>query len=146
MLGAFRPGACVRLSVVLLILCAMAPAAADDGLEHVGPQHVNRAHAGWPIDDFTLTDQQGDPFTLRRLQGRWTFVTFGDTRCGEPCTAALSAAQGLTQRILRTEAVLTTQVLFVSLDPTGDKPPQLRQYLAPYDKHFVGATGSWSTL
>jgi len=101
---------------------------------------------GWPVDAFTLVDQHGKKFAQERLLGRWTFVLFGDTHCDQPCAAALAALLGLSQRIARTEAVLTTQVVFVSLDPKRDTPPRLREYLAPYDKHFIGATGSPQTL
>jgi protein SCO1/2 len=50
------------------------------------------------------------------------------------------------QRIAPTEAVKTTQVLFVSLDPERDTPEILRRYLASFDARFIGASGSWQTL
>lgn len=113
---------------------------------HGASQPVNRASAGWPVDRFTLTDQHGKPFTEQRLEGRWTFVLLGDTRCGEPCAAALAALRGMCERIARTEALKTTQVLFVSLDPNRDASDRLREYMAPYDEHFVAASASKETL
>jgi len=132
-----------RIVVLLCVLCAAAsaPAAA-----HHEAQPVNRAYEGWPVDDFTLTDHHGKAFTREQLRGRWTFVLFGDTRCAEPCAAALSAMTGLSERIFRSDAILTTQVLFVSLDPARDTPARLQKYLASYDKHFIGVTGAWPTL
>jgi protein SCO1/2 len=105
-------------------------------------QRENRTVAGWPVGAFTLVDHLGKEFTQDRLQGRWTFVLFGDSRCADPCTAALSALGGLVKRIAGTEATKTTQVLFISLDPERDTQLRLRQYLAPYDQHFIGATGA----
>jgi len=113
---------------------------------HGASQAVNRASAGWPVDSFTLTDQDGKPFTEQRLEGRWTFVLLGDTRCGEPCAAALAALSGMCERIARTDAVKTTQVLFVSLDPDQDAPDRLREYMAPYDQHFIAASASKKAL
>jgi protein SCO1/2 len=112
---------------------------------HDAEQRVDRSLQNWPVDAFTLVDQHGRKFTRERLLGRWTFVLVADTRCAEPCSAALSALSGLMQRIHRSDAVLQTQVLFVSLDP-ADTPARLKQYLAPYDTLWVGATGAPRTL
>lgn len=128
--------------LLVCVLCATAPALSHDERT----QNINRAYEGWPVDEFTLVDQAGKSFTQQRLQGRWTFIVFGDTNCGEPCIGALSAMNALSQRIFRTDAILTTQVLFVSLNPGRDTPSRLQEYLAPYDKQFIGATGSWPTL
>jgi protein SCO1 len=114
--------------------------------DHAETQRVNRVAAGWPIDAFALVDQRGEPFTQQQLQGRWTFVLLGDVRCGEPCTSALSTLAGMYRRIARTEAMKTTQVLFISLDPERDTATQLRKYLAPFDERFIGAIGSRQTL
>lgn len=124
------------------ILAAVTPTPAD----HSKSQRVNRMSQGWPIDDFTLVDQHGKAFTREQLERRWTFVLLGDTRCAEPCRAALSALAGMCRRIARTGAMKTTQVLFVSLNPEQDSPASLQEYLTPFDNRFIGATGSRQTL
>ncbi|HYU68028.1 MAG TPA: SCO family protein [Burkholderiales bacterium] len=126
----------------LLVLALAAPAAAD----HTESQRVNRDLEGWMVGDFSLIDHNGRAFTQARLSGQWTFVLFGDTRCSERCTSALAALAGMCRRIARTEAVKTTQVLFVSLDPEYDSAQGLRRYLAPFDERFIGARGSRETL
>jgi protein SCO1 len=118
------------------------PALAHDGES----QRVNLASQGWPVDSFTLVDQYGNTFTQERLQGQWTFVLFGDTHCGQPCTEALSALVAMDQRIARAKAIKTTQVLFVSLDPQRDTPEVLRQYLTSFGDHFIGVSGSLEAL
>jgi len=118
------------------------PALAHDGES----QQVNLASQGWPVDSFTLVDQYGNAFTQERLQGQWTFVLFGDTHCGQPCTAALSALVAVEQRIARAKAIETTQVLFVSLDPERDTPEILRRYLTSFHERFIGVSGSLQTL
>jgi len=130
---------CGRALLVAILGLGLTPHAAA---RHGASQPVNSGSAGWPVDSFTLIDQDGKPFTEQRLEDRWTFVLLGDTRCGEPCAAALAALRGMCERIARTEAVKTTQVLFVSLDPDQDAPDRLREYMAPYDEHFVAASAS----
>lgn len=134
---------CALTLLVAILGLGMIP---HSSARHGASQPVNRASAGWPVDSFALTDHNGKPFTQRRLEGRWTFVLLGDTRCGEPCATALSALRGMCERIARTEAVKTTQVLFVSLDPDQDAPDRLREYMAPYDEHFVAASASKEAL
>jgi protein SCO1/2 len=130
----------LAVMVALLGVGFAVPAAA----EPAGPQRVSRLSGGWPVEDFALTDQHGRPFTQDQFIGQWTFVLLGDTRCGEPCASALAALTGMRQRIAGTSRVKTTQVLFVSL--AQDSPEQLRRYLAPYDEHFIGASGPPQTL
>jgi protein SCO1/2 len=127
-----------RFATAALAATLAVPALADQA----EPQLVNRELAGWMVGEFTLVDYQGNAFTAEQLAGRWTFILLGDTRCGERCTSALAALAGVVQRIARTEAVKSTQVLFVSLDPARDSIASLRRYLAPYGPRFIGARGS----
>jgi protein SCO1/2 len=117
------------------------------GADHAPRQAANRQLEGWVVGGFTLTDQDGRAFTQERLRGRWTFVVLGDTAsCAQPCDAALAALAGLCQRIAPADAMKTTQVLFVSLDPRRDTRERLRAYLAAFDARFIGATGALPVL
>lgn len=133
-----------RLTASLLALMFALPALAD----HAPRQAARHELDGWALAPFTLTDQNGRDFNQERLHGRWTFVLFGDsTVCPQQsCGAALKALVGLSQRIAPTDAMKTTQVLFVSLDPQRDTPARLRQYLANFDPGFISATGTPATL
>jgi protein SCO1/2 len=132
-------------SLLGMLMGACAPALAQNE-PSPPPQRKSPALEGWPIEPFGLVDHHGRKLTESGLRGRWTFVLFGDTRCGAPCTSALTALSGLSKRIERSDAILTTQVVFVSLDPAHDNRARLRQFLAPYEKEFIGATGSRQTL
>jgi protein SCO1/2 len=140
------PGLKVRRFLLVIFyflgLAAITPALAH----HNEAQRVNRVTEGWPTDAFSLLDHHSKEFTQDRLRGRWTFVLLGDTHCAEPCVAALSALAGMCRRIAPTEALRTTQVLFISLDPERDTPTRLQKYLATFDERFIGATGSKQTL
>jgi len=127
-------------------LCAAMLATSPALAGHNPVQPVNRSVAGWPVGDFALTDDRGQPFTQDRLRRRWTFVVLGDTQCAEPCAAPLAALAGMRRRIAGTEALKTTQVVFVSLDPQRDTGQRLRGYVARFDGSFVGATGAKATL
>lgn len=137
-----KPGFHRGLATAALAATLAAPALAD----HAEPQQIDRALEGWMVGDFTLVDQQGNAFTQEHLNGRWTFLLLGDTRCADPCLAALSALAGMRQRIAGAEVVKFTQVLFVSLDPQRDSPERLRRYLAAFDPQFIGASGSRENL
>jgi protein SCO1/2 len=126
----------------ILGLQSIVPARAD----HTESQRVKRMSEAWPVGDFTLVDQYGKAFTGKQMLARWSFIVLGNSHCAEPCKTALSALTGMFQRIAGTKPIETTQVLFVSLDPERDSPASLQRYLAPFDKRFVGVTGSWQTL
>lgn len=133
-----------RLTCWMAVALVVAPSPAF--AHHGGTQSVNRESAGWPVASFTLVDHEGLPFTERRLEGRWTFVLFGDVRCGARCDAPLAALAAMNRRIAGADAIRTTQVLFVSLDPGRDTPERLRRHLEAFDKRFVGATGTRASL
>lgn len=130
------------------LFCALAiagvPSVAHEG--HPSPLTIDRSSDGWPVPDFSLVDQNGGALTRQRLLGRWSFVVFGDTHCDSPCATALSTLTALRLRIAGAEAVHSTQIVFVSLDPARDDALRLKDYLAPYDKNIVVATGAPQAL
>ena len=130
------------MAVALFAAATLPPAFAYHGRT----QGVNRESAGWPVTSFALVDHHGQPLTELHLAGRWTFVLFGDTRCGARCDAALAALAAMNRRIARADAIRTTQVLFVSLEPERDTPELLRRHVASFDARFIGATGPRPSL
>lgn len=132
-----------RLAVSMCVIGFALPALARHGTQ----QAVSHDLDGWAVAPFTLTDQYGRAFTEAHLRGRWTFVLFGDTSdCATQCGAALATLAALCQRIERADAMKTTQVVFISLDPKRDTSVRLRQYLSAYDTRFIGATGTPEAL
>jgi protein SCO1/2 len=126
----------------LLAAAASSPAFAYHG----STQGVNRESAGWPVASLALVDHEGRPFTELRLKGRWTFLLLGDIQCGARCEVPLAALAAMNRRIAGADAIRTTQVLFVSLDPERDTPELLRRHVASFDTRFVGATGPRASL
>jgi protein SCO1/2 len=73
-------------------------------------------------------------------------LLLGDSRCGAPCEAALSALAGLYRRIEQTQALQSMQVVMVAPASPGEPPERLAQYLAGFDPRFIGAQGEPRTL
>ena len=42
------------------------------------------------IAEFKLVDTQGEPFTVERLRGAWSFIFFGFTNCPDICPTSMS--------------------------------------------------------
>ncbi|PPE71924.1 SCO family protein [Solimonas fluminis] len=86
---------------------------------------------------FTLTDQDGQPFTAASLAGRWTLLFPGFTYCPDVCPTTLALLKQV-KAGLGPEQPL--HVVFLSVDPERDTPARLKSYIAQFDPAFVGVT------
>jgi protein SCO1/2 len=95
-----------------------------------------------PIADFHLSDHNGRPFTLDKLNGRWTFAFFGYTHCPDVCPTSM-AMLAQVQRKLEQVAELEKlpQVVFISVDPERDTPELLARFVPYFHPSFTGVTG-----
>ena len=91
-----------------------------------------------PIADFSLTGQDGRPFTRGDLRGHWTLLFTGFTNCPDVCPATLATMADLDRRLERADL----EFRFVSVDPERDTPEVVRRYLAHFGPGLAGATGS----
>lgn len=82
----------------------------------------------------------GKPFALQQQRGKVVVLVFGYTACGDVCpvTAAMLAS-ARKQLGARADKL---QVVFASVDPERDTPQALSEYLAKFDKSFIGLTGT----
>ncbi|NTU82631.1 MAG: SCO family protein [Chloroflexales bacterium] len=92
-----------------------------------------------PAPDFTLTDEQGQPFTLSAQQGKVTVLFFGFTTCPDICPTELSNLAAATRQL--GDDAKNVQVAFVSLDPERDTVERLSQYVSAFDPSFKGLRG-----
>jgi len=126
--------------VVLLVIIYMSQSAKQKPI----PQDliaVLRPHA-IPILPFTLTDQSGQPFTEKRLKGKWSFIFFGYTHCPDICPTTLSTLKQINSALQeQPQAATDIQVIFVSVDPQRDKPEMLEKYMAFFNPKFTAVTG-----
>lgn len=97
-----------------------------------------------PLPEFRLHDQNNRLFDRARLQGKWSYVFFGYTRCPDICPTTLVVLRDA--RKLAGGAEQDVQYIFVSVDPARDKAADLKNYLPYFHPEFVGATGGRDEL
>lgn len=102
---------------------------------------VLRSHA-IPLQPFTLTDQNGQLYTEKRLKRKWSFFFFGYTYCPDVCPTTLSMLKIVTSELKKDpKTAPDMQVIFVSVDPDRDKPEVLARYMEYFGREFTGVTG-----
>ena len=94
------------------------------------------------IKEFELVDHKGKPFNLSRIQGHWTLVYFGFSRCPDICPTTLADLNRMLGH-LNEEIVEKTEVVMVTVDPARDTVDVLSQYVPFFNKAFIGVTGEF---
>jgi protein SCO1 len=89
---------------------------------------------------FQLTDQAGQPVTDKDLRGKPTLIFFGFTHCPDVCPTSLFEIS----EVLRAMGKDADRVnaYFISVDPERDTTDAMKEYLASFDPHLKGLTGS----
>jgi protein SCO1/2 len=109
----------------------------------IRPAEPARPAAGVPIGGaFQLTDQNGRAVNQSLLHGKWSAVYFGYTYCPDVCPTTLQML-GTVERSLGPRQK-DFQVVFVTVDPARDTPPQLKLYLSNgvFPPGAIGLTGT----
>jgi cytochrome oxidase Cu insertion factor (SCO1/SenC/PrrC family) len=109
-------------------------------LAHEGHEPHTAAPTGAIGGNFALTDQNGKPAKDADYRGKIMLVFFGFTHCPDVCpvtVSTMSKAMGLLGD--KTDQVAP---IFITVDPARDTPSVLKDYLANFDKHIIGLTGS----
>lgn len=100
-----------------------------------------------PLPQFTLTDHNGQEFTQWNLARKWTFMFFGYTFCPDVCPIALVDLNYVYNNFVEKGDLIekrfgvNTQVVFVTVDPERDTVDELKEYIAHFNKDFIGVTG-----
>lgn len=90
------------------------------------------------LPEFTLTRDNGQPYTLASLQGRWTLFFPGFITCPDVCPTTLAFLKTLTAKLSAEGQKL--DVTFISVDPERDTPERLASYVHYFNPDFVGVT------
>ena len=94
----------------------------------------------------TLTDQQGQPFSLReRTRGKFVLVYVGYTHCPDVCPTTMADIAVAMRRLTPAQRG-RIDVVFISSDPTRDTPSRLKSWLSYFDGSFIGLTGAYATI
>ena len=94
--------------------------------------------------DFTLTDQNGQSWTLSEQRGKVVLLFFGFTNCPDVCPTTLADLAAVRERLGADGE--KAQIAMISVDPKRDTPEQLKPYMAKFDASAVGLTGDHETL
>jgi cytochrome oxidase Cu insertion factor (SCO1/SenC/PrrC family) len=108
----------------------------ETGNDAVGGLVVN-ADIGGP---FTLTNQNGEPFSLTDLAGDYALVYFGYTFCPDVCPTELGKVATVID-LLGADGARITPVL-VTIDPARDTVEALHGYVPLFHERLIGLTGT----
>lgn len=84
---------------------------------------------------FSLTDQNGQPRSLKDFSGRVVVVFFGFTQCPDVCPTAMSELAEIKRSLGAKGDKL--QGIFITLDPERDTPDVLKAYMSNFDPSFL---------
>jgi protein SCO1/2 len=135
-----------RLVVVWLMVALVGGCArGGDGGEAGRPLPSPGASTGLPIlpigGDFTLTDQNGQPFALASLEGKAVLIFFGYTMCPDACPMTLSKLSSAYARLSEADRS-RVKVVYITVDPARDTPAVMKDHLTYFGIDVVGLTGT----
>lgn len=90
--------------------------------------------------DFTLTDPNGQPFSLRDARGMVVIIYFGFTSCASVCPTTMARISTAMKQLGPMSQ--SVQPLFISVDTKRDTPEVLRQYAAYFNPSLIALTGT----
>ena len=129
------------IAIVTLLLLGMALLISGCGSSPSAPPlHGGRLEPPKAASDFTLTDQDGNPFTLSSTKGKVVMLYFGYTSCPDVCPLTLADMASA-----RSELGVTAdqvQILFVTVDPERDSQAVLKKYVPAFDPNAIGLHGT----
>lgn len=124
----------LRLAMLAAVACALAAlagvalASGGDGAREdqavVNGFVGSLRPPGIPPKDFRLTDQDGEPVSLRQLRGEPLILTFLYTTCEDTCPQQAQTIRGALDR-----AGVDVPALAVSVDPANDTEKSAKRFL-----------------
>src|SRR4029453_5523164 len=125
--------------LLALTLFATMASAADDPKLVAGVFEPPRA-----APDFSLPGSDTKELRLSSYRGKVVILGFGFSSCPDVCPVPLAVLAGAKRKVGAEGNAL--QVIYVTVDPKRDDAKRLREYLAAFDKTFVGGTGDAEQL
>lgn len=123
-----------------IAIAAGAMLAACQQHEQAAPWELTDIAGHMPDLSFRLVDDQGKPVTAADYRGKVALLYFGYTHCPDVCPLTLAHLHVVLQRL--GPLADGVRILFVSVDPARDTPQALHAYVAAFDPHAVGLTGT----
>ena len=130
------------LSRRFLLWLAAVGALALSGCERAAPPHHFNAFdltGATYAQGFDLPDFDGKRRTLADFAGKLTVVFFGYTQCPDACPTTMAELAGIL-KTLGPDAS-RVQVVFITVDPSRDTPPLLKNYVTNFRPDFLALRG-----
>lgn len=125
-----------KLALYLWVATAIA-VAAFAGVYYFTSGGQEQVALGGP---FRLKSQTGATIDSATLKGKPYAIFFGFTHCPEVCPTTMVDMAALIPKL--GPVAKDFKVYFVSVDPERDTPEVLRNYLASFEPHVIGLTGT----
>ena len=98
------------------------------------------------LTPFKLNASDGSTITAATMQGHWTLVFLGFTRCPDVCPTTLQTLGQAEKAWTTLPSATRPRVLFVSVDPDRDTPQHVGEYAHFFGKDILAATADEKTL
>ncbi len=95
---------------------------------------------------YRLTLSDGSALTPQAMQGHWSLVFLGFTRCPDVCPTTLQSLGQAAKAWTAMPPAMRPRVLFVSVDPGRDTPQHVGEYAHFFGKDLLAATADETTL
>jgi protein SCO1/2 len=93
------------------------------------------------ISNFSFYSANGVEFTKDDLEGKWTLMYFGFTRCPDECPTTMYQIKKLINILREKDFPLDDkQWVLVSIDPERDTPEEIDKYAKGFDEDFIGVS------
>jgi len=92
------------------------------------------------VPDFTLTDENGQPFRLSDQRGSVVLLFFGYTSCPDVCPTTLATWRRVHEAL--GDDVERVRFAFVTVDPERDTVERLGMHVNAFNPDFIGLTGT----
>lgn len=127
-------------ALALCLIVALAIVGCGTGGGTTPSLHGGRLDPPKAAADFTLTDHNGNPFSLDSTRGKVVMLYFGYTSCPDVCPLTMSDMAGA-RSDLGADAN-DVQIVFVTVDPERDSQAVLQKYVPAFDPSNIGLRGT----
>jgi protein SCO1/2 len=132
----------MQAQVALLLAALFALSACGP---HAAPAlHGTQLVPAQPASNFTLTDQDGEPFSLAQARGQAVALYFGFTHCKDVCPQTLALLGKAREKAHLQPA--QERIVMITVDPRHDSPAALRAFFRHVGVEATGLTGTPSQL
>lgn len=128
------------VAMALGVILALAIVGCGAGGGTAPALHGGRLDPPKAAADFTLTDHNGNPFTLSSTRGKVVMLYFGYTSCPDVCPLTL-ADMSNARADLGADAD-AVQIVFITVDPERDSQQVLQKYIPAFDPRNIGLRGT----